>query len=554
MDITCPACGTVNDLELPVDVSVTCRQCGFELSTLLASLHAELPTVSLTSEYSFSAAVSAREASASALRSPPYIAWFRLQRLLGSGASGRVYQAWDDRLGRPVAIKLPTQPTGEAYIPGQVLFREARAAARLRHPGVVQIYEVVDLEDGGLAVVMEFVGGQTLRDKLHEGKVDPQQAARWMLQVCRALHYAHKRGFVHRDLKPANIAIDSDGEARILDFGLAMHESQAQSHSGEVAGTWPYMAPEQVRGETEKLDGRCDIWAVGVILYELLTGRRPFLEQGAKLREAILERPPRPLRQLDESIPRPLEAICLRCLEKDVTKRYSSAYDVAEDLKAFLRRGKLASPRVRRGWLGALAVAVLLAGAIWGVSLALITGRKEADLPLWRKVWMPDSPIHNFSTSIREKWYSVLDRPPVRILGRERPDQAWAHQAQTETVTLSGNGRFDLIAGLTNFPDYSLTCRIVVDAPDTCVGLVLGLRPAEDLRHWTCQQLLVSNRSNRPVLYRKFSWGELVDMDVWPHFTEYRRLVEHHSTYIPIDDPQDKECLLELEIAGNRVA
>ncbi|GIW94395.1 MAG: hypothetical protein KatS3mg110_2436 [Pirellulaceae bacterium] len=553
MKVTCPVCGTVNDLDVLEDDLTTCRQCGFEMSTLLESLRAGLPTGSWSAELSLFDPTAAEETRAAIAPAQQYVGHFRLERLLGEGSSAEVYQAWDEQLQRPVAVKLPRQKWSSGDALGAHFCQEARAAARLRHPGIVQVYEVVELDDGGLAVVMEYVGGQTLRDKLHEGKVDPQQAARWMLQVCRALHYAHKRGFVHRDLKPANIAIDSDGEARILDFGLAMHESQAQSHSGEVAGTWPYMAPEQVRGETEKLDGRCDIWAVGVILYELLTGRRPFLEQGAKLREAILERPPRPLRQLDESIPRPLEAICLRCLEKDVTKRYSSAYDVAEDLKAFLRRGKLASRRGRSGWLIGLAVVILLAGGAWSLGLALPGRQRELDnIPPWQKVWTPASPIRDFSSSIRGKWYSVLDRPPIRLFGSDVPFQSWDYHQPTETVTLSGDGGLDLVAGVVNQPNFSVSVRTVIGSPQTTAGILFGFQPADDPRHWICQELQVARVEDRFILMRTFNWGEVVS---WPNsnITDYIRKITRHSRYVPIPDPHKDEHLLEIKVESNHL-
>jgi WD40 repeat protein len=160
------------------------------------------------------------------------------------------------------------------------------------------------------------------------------QAARLLATVADALHYAHHRGFVHRDLKPSNILIDRFGRPHVGDFGLAIHEDRQRSHKGECAGTPSYMAPEQVRGESHQLDGRTDIWSAGVILYEMLTKRRPFRGDREELFEDILKRDPKPPRQIDDTIPPELERICLKCLAKKTTDRFSTAADLARALSA----------------------------------------------------------------------------------------------------------------------------------------------------------------------------------------------------------------------------
>ncbi len=167
-----------------------------------------------------------------------------------------------------------------------------------------------------------------------------------MAQAAEALSYAHEQGLVHRDLKPANILMDRQGRPHIADFGLAVHEDDRWPNRWEVAGTPPYMAPEQVRGESHRLDGRTDLWGLGVILYQMLTGVRPF-EGGSNERiyDEILYREPVPPRQRDRTIPRELEWICLKCLSKLMTDRYTTASDLADDLRSWLTSRGRSGPR-----------------------------------------------------------------------------------------------------------------------------------------------------------------------------------------------------------------
>jgi WD40 repeat protein len=193
-----------------------------------------------------------------------------------------------------------------------------------------------------------------------------------MLQVTWAIQHAHATGLVHRDLKPANVLLDTDGNAHVADFGLAIDDQSQRFHAGEVSGTPAYMAPEQVRGEAHRLDGRADLWALGVLLYEMLTQQRPF--QGAshqELFDEILHREPKPPRQLSPDIPAALERICLKCLTKSVTERYLTAADVAKDL----RHAREAPQRRKRGLAtiaAAVAAGLVVLGAVW--AYLVVTG------------------------------------------------------------------------------------------------------------------------------------------------------------------------------------
>jgi serine/threonine protein kinase len=258
---------------------------------------------------------------------------YRISRIVSGGSFGIVYEAFDERLERNVAIKVPIC-LGRAVTSD--FLNEARKTAKVRHPGIVTVY---DVDVGGSApyIVMEYVDGPSLETLIKSRKLSRDVGVRIIHAVGQAIHFAHQQGLVHRDLKPGNILMEHGTVPRVVDFGLAVFEQEQLEQAGDVGGTAYYMSPEQTRGETHRLDGRSDIWSLGVILYELLTGSRPFGRVNLKqLFDEIQHREPRPPRQFDDSIPRELEYICLRCLAKRVVDRYPSCADLVEDLAAVL--------------------------------------------------------------------------------------------------------------------------------------------------------------------------------------------------------------------------
>ncbi|MBN2477369.1 MAG: SUMF1/EgtB/PvdO family nonheme iron enzyme [Pirellulales bacterium] len=269
---------------------------------------------------------------------------YTLQRVLGKGGFGTVYLGHDADLDRPVAVKfLDTKrlPLPHAF---ESLQNEARTLARLRHPGIVSVYDVGRDDDGTCYMVMEYIEGRSLQDWISRERLSLRQAAAGVAAIAEAVHHAHTQGLVHCDLKPGNVLIDHKGRFYVADFGLAVHEDTQRLLKGEVGGTRVYMAPEQVRGETHRLDGRTDIWGLGVLLYELLTGRRPFQGRNRdELLDEIKNREPKPLRQIDDSIPSELERICLKCLTKRMTGRYTTAMDLAGDLHQWIQTQSEAS-------------------------------------------------------------------------------------------------------------------------------------------------------------------------------------------------------------------
>lgn len=269
----------------------------------------------------------------------PEVAGYEILEVLGHGGMGVVYKARQLGLNRLVALKMVLAGTNASPLELARFRAEAEAVAQLTHPNIVQIFEIGE-QNGCPFLALEYIPGGSLAAQLDGTPVAPRQAAQVVLALSRAMQHAHETGIVHRDLKPANVLLGADGQPKVTDFGLAKRDSEhahAHTQTGTIMGSPSYMAPEQAAGRTSDIGPATDIYALGVILYELLTGRPPF--KGSSLLETIeqvRENDPVPPRFLQPKTPRDLETICLKCLEKSPRRRYESAADLGADLRAYL--------------------------------------------------------------------------------------------------------------------------------------------------------------------------------------------------------------------------
>ena len=306
---------------------------------------------------------------------------YRIETRLGAGGMGIVYRAFDQRLQRSVALKLLSSHLAEDHHARQRFLTEARSAAALDHPNICTIHETGETDSGQPYIAMAFCAGETLKSRIARGPVPIDQAANIVLQMARGLAAAQARGIIHRDVKPANVMIGEDGLVKLVDFGLARLSDGTVTESGKMRGTFAYMAPELLHGE--RADARSDMWSLGVVLYELLTGVRPFrADSDAALLYAIVNEDPQSIADLRPDVPTPLQRIVDRLLHKDAEERYTGARTVIADLESCLgntvqtssplphrteRPRKAVQRRLRRRSTSLAAAAAVTAVVIWSL-------------------------------------------------------------------------------------------------------------------------------------------------------------------------------------------
>ena len=421
--LKCSACGSV------IDPDVTFRQCPKCLLDLALGCAADAATAAAPWEQD----------------AEPALLDYEILERVGRGGMGFVYRARQRSLNRMVALKVVG--AGDMASPAALarFRREAEAAAKLDHPSIVPIYEVGEHEANPF-LVMRFIEGASLAEKRDEVALAPGDAhrqseiARLIATVARAVHYAHTRGVLHRDLKPSNILLDRDGNPHLTDFGIAklIDQETALTQTAELLGTPCYMSPEQAEGKP--LSVAADIYGLGVILYELLTGRRPFeAPRPVEVLRKVIEEVPTAPQLINDTVDRDLATICLKCLDKNPTRRYGSALELADDLERWQRHEPiLARPagpirRLSQWTVRNPALATLIGGLFVGIAVTLgllaeareEKARKSTALAILRtetarqlqEIWASPSPFFGIKS---ETLSAMAGKEPARLRPGEK--------------------------------------------------------------------------------------------------------------------------------------
>ncbi|HSG73080.1 MAG TPA: serine/threonine-protein kinase [Planctomycetaceae bacterium] len=475
---------------------------------------------------------------------------YQLEIPLGRGAFGEVWKAYDPHLKRHVAIKFPRN---DRHFPPEMLEsfqREAQKLATLgRIPGIVTVFDFGE-QDGQPYFVSDYIEGESLAHRLERGKLSFEESAELVARVAETLKRAHKLKLVHRDIKPANILLDADGEPYLADFGLAITDAEQLTEGRSIVGTFAYMSPEQASGESHRVDGRADIFALGVLLYRLLTGELPIRSQNsAQYIDHILHQKPRPPRQIDETIPAELERICLKCLKKEMEERYSSAGELARDLQ-FWRQTK----RRTRGIQIAAFVAVGLAAVIAlrptpesqerkAVGTSELNDSDEGS----GTIWSPgESPIPDNNPDL-------LGREPAEILfNHDRATSGWDWNPVQHQLQIRSANHAILSCGERNISDGTISVRFETQTKNSLLGVVWGYRNEADLDGPTkyrarCVFIEVHDfLESHQIVYCT------LHLTYDPGFDLLVNGYDKHQT-IPLEDPVRQDRIMTLDFVDSRL-
>jgi len=385
---------------------------------------------------------------------------------IGRGSMGVVYKAHDPNLDLTVALKVLRQDrlSSDAFV--KRFLSEAKALGRLDHPNIIRVYNV-DEDQGNVYIAMEFIEGESLNDVIQKKKFTPEEIIEIGSTVAATLDYAHRQGIIHRDIKPSNILIRSDGRLKITDFGIAHIEDSAapkQTQAGEILGTPAYMSPEQVL--SRQVDGRSDIFSLGVILYELSAGRMPFPGQNlAAIFNAITQIEPAPVNAGNPDIPDDLSGVIAKCLQKNPDGRFSSGHELLSALKACSEKegpAAVTAPMEQKKSMGKslIVAAVIIIAAAFGLASYFVMGTKTGT-----------SPVEDNAGSAVLKVESIPSGAQVFIDGafKGKSPASYELSAGKHEVRLTSPGHYDWEAQvqLNEKEETPLAVQLIPETSDT---------------------------------------------------------------------------------------
>src|SRR2546430_134067 len=461
---------------------------------------------------------------------------YELLEEVGRGGQGVVFRARQKSLNRTVALKVISlgQWASKAHLKRFRL--EAEAAARLEHPGIVPIHEVGE-RDGSCYFSMKFVEGGQLDEVIGQAPMSIRHAAELIAKVARTVHYAHEHGILHRDIKPGNILLDTKGEAHLTDFGLArLVESESSvTHTLDVLGTPSYMAPEQAMGNNAAVSSVTDIYGLGAVLYQLLTGQPPFA--GGATYETIkllLDTEPRQPRLLNPKIDRDLSTICLKCLEKDPKRRYSSALALAEDLERWLKHEPIQARHTgvfARGgkWVRRNPTSALLVASLVGLAAA-------ASWIVWKSEFIRQPP----TTGI-----AVL---PFENLTEQKEHTAFADGVQDDILTKLAKIADLKVISRTSVMDYRGKRNVRQIGNELRVSHVLEGSVRRTGTHLHLNAQLIDTRTDTHV------WVEQYDRDLNDVFTIQSEVAQKVAGQLHAKIPPAEKQAIERKPTGDLVA